>query len=100
MELSRELLAWLSYEPLQQFPECRACKFFPICASGCPYVAIKQQQHSNRAYNCTPWKALMRKKMDLFVRQLAAVDGSSAAAPTAESSANPFPEEVGHAVGS
>lgn len=71
VELSAKLLEWLTYEPLQQFSECRECSFFPICAAGCPYTAIKMKKHSDRAFNCTPWKTLMRKKIDLFLAQRA-----------------------------
>lgn len=69
--VNEEHLQWLSYDPLMEFEECRSCSFFPICAGGCPYVPIKQKTHSDRAYNCTPWKVLMRKKMDLFLSQRA-----------------------------
>ncbi len=71
LEMNAKLLEWLSYEPLLQFPECRVCKFFPICAGGCPYVALKQRGKFGRNYNCTPWKILMRKKMEVFLEQLA-----------------------------
>jgi uncharacterized protein len=84
LELGRELLQWVSYDPLLEFEECRECPFFPICAGGCPYVPIKQKTHSDRAYNCSPWKVLMRKKMDLFLSQRPA---AVCAAPQLEAAA-------------
>jgi uncharacterized protein len=65
-------LEWLSYDPLLQLPECRVCKYFPICAGGCPYVVINQKGMFGKNYNCTPWKILMKKKMEVFLEQLAA----------------------------
>ena len=69
LEINGKLLKWLGYDPLSQFPECRECKFFPICGSGCPYVFIKQKEKkvADKNYNCTPWKILMKEKMKLFL---------------------------------
>lgn len=71
VEINSELLSWISYDPLLEYRECRKCSYFPICAGGCPYTAIKLKKNSDRAFNCTPWKTLMRKKMDLFLAQRA-----------------------------
>ncbi|NIM12416.1 MAG: SPASM domain-containing protein [Candidatus Aminicenantes bacterium] len=69
LELNGKLLKWLSYDPLSQSPGCRECKFFPICGGGCPYVFIKQREKlmSDKNYNCTPWKILLKEKIRLFL---------------------------------
>jgi len=71
--INKKLLKWLGYEPLTLFAGCRECKFFPICAGGCPYVALFQHEKldRDRFYNCTPWKLFMEKKMKAFIRQRA-----------------------------
>lgn len=70
LELNASLLKWLSYEPLQQFPKCRDCGVFPICAGGCPSVAIQSRNEYGDDDNCTPWKLLMDQKIDVFLDQL------------------------------
>ncbi len=71
--INKKLLKWLSYEPLTMFTECRECKFFPICAGGCPYVSLFQREKIEKDifYNCTPWKLFMEKKIKQFIRQRA-----------------------------
>jgi len=68
LELNPKLMEWLNYDPLTQFPKCRECAFFPICAGGCPQVAI--QRKNSDGCNCTPWKVLMNQKIDVFLTQL------------------------------
>lgn len=70
LDLNPRLLEWLCYEPLSQFPKCRDCSVFPICAGGCPSVAIKSRNAHGDDNNCTPWKILMREKIDVFLDQL------------------------------
>jgi len=73
IELNGKFLKWLSYDPISQFPECRACKFFPICGGGCPYVPIKQKEklENDKYYNCTPWKLFLEEKIKLFLESKA-----------------------------
>ncbi len=70
---NKKLLKWLSFDPLMQMPECRACKLFPVCGGGCPYVAIKQSNilKDDKEYNCTPWKLFMEEKIQLFLKDKA-----------------------------
>lgn len=69
VELNSKMTEWLSYEPLIDSEECRDCSFFPVCVGGCPYAAIEERKRGGKGTNCTPWKTLMRKKMDLFLSQ-------------------------------
>lgn len=66
------VLKWLSYDPIEQSSSCRDCGVLPICAGGCPAVAIDQIRTGGRITSCSPWKTRMRKKMDLFLIQSAA----------------------------
>lgn len=70
VSLYGKLLDWLSFDPLREGSLCRECEFFPLCAGGCPYVAIHQKEKmaEDSHYNCTPWKILMREKIDVFLK--------------------------------
>lgn len=69
IELKPKLLEWLTYDALTQFPECRSCTFFPVCAGGCPEVAIRHGNHDGS--NCVSWKLMMDRKIDVYLQALA-----------------------------
>jgi len=71
LQLNGKFLKWLSYDPLTQIEECMDCKYFPICAGGCPYVMINQKEkiQNDTHYNCTSWKLLLEQKIKLFLEK-------------------------------
>ena len=73
IKLNKKLLDWLSFDPLTHLPECKDCRFFPICGGGCPYVPIRQKEKlkNDDVYNCTPWRMFLEEKMKLFMQDKA-----------------------------
>lgn len=58
------LLKWLSWEVFK-YPQCRSCKFLPICMGGCPYRA-----ELFKSGDCRPAKFNMREMLRYHYKYL------------------------------
>lgn len=59
LKLDPLLIGWLSWDPFQN-EECTACRFFPLCMGGCPYL------RRNKGANCNTWKYNLEQMLRLY----------------------------------
>ena len=59
-------------DPLSD-PKCQKCKFFPICAGGCPYVRLRNLYENTKTDMCTHFKTgfddYLGKRIEQYIKQ-------------------------------